>query len=183
MPLSGSTYVAPTWRNGGPPALDAAELQAISDSIVRNQGKNADQDTLIAALQTAVGGKARIEVGSYVGTGTYGADNPCSITCSFPPKIIWIYAKGSTMIPAFDVATGYFSRTIVDFSSLSETYTSGRGFFLGDNKVGAGYGYAKKSNGGKTIEWYSNYKSNYPGSDVSHQLNDKNSIFDWIAFG
>ena len=98
MPLNGNTYVAPTWRSDGPPALDAAGLPAISDSIVRNQGKNADQDTLIAALQTAVSGlqtgSAKIEVGSYVGTGTYGESNPCSITCRFAPKFAYIYSAG-----------------------------------------------------------------------------------------
>lgn len=32
MPISGGKYVAPVWVDNAPPALDAAELQAISDS-------------------------------------------------------------------------------------------------------------------------------------------------------
>ena len=28
-------YVAPTWKNGGPPAINAAALQAISDALAR----------------------------------------------------------------------------------------------------------------------------------------------------
>lgn len=35
-----------------------------------------------------LGGGARIEVGSYVGTGTYGSSNPNSLTFGFEPKII-----------------------------------------------------------------------------------------------
>lgn len=37
MPISGGKYVAPTWVDNGPPAIDATELQAMSDSIVNNQ--------------------------------------------------------------------------------------------------------------------------------------------------
>jgi hypothetical protein len=33
---------------------------------------------------------ARVEVGSYTGTGTYGESNPSKLTFSFPPKIVFI---------------------------------------------------------------------------------------------
>lgn len=33
MPISGGKYVAPLWVDNAPPALDAAELQAMSDSV------------------------------------------------------------------------------------------------------------------------------------------------------
>lgn len=33
MPNRNGKYVAPTWVNGGPPAVDAAEMQAISDAV------------------------------------------------------------------------------------------------------------------------------------------------------
>ncbi len=166
MPLSGSTYVAPTWRNGGPPALDAAELQAISDSIVRNQGKNADQDTLIAALQTAVSslqsGRAKIEVGSYVGTGTYGAGNPCSLTCSFQPKALFL-SCGSEYSNA-----DYFSGFWIYPNSV---------FYNGSNP-NSGYEYYRvlvRLNG-NNIKWY-NQRSD------AYQFNYKGLSYYWIAFG
>lgn len=34
----------------------------------------------LTAINTLVAGGAKIETGSYVGTGTYGASNPCSLT-------------------------------------------------------------------------------------------------------
>lgn len=37
MPIQEGKYVTPAWQNGGPPALDAAELTAIGNSIVTNQ--------------------------------------------------------------------------------------------------------------------------------------------------
>lgn len=38
MPIANGKYVAPTWVNGTTPAIDAAELQAMSDTIESNQG-------------------------------------------------------------------------------------------------------------------------------------------------
>ena len=43
-------------------------------------------------LENAVGGKAKIATGSYIGTGTKGADNPNSLTFEFKPKAWGIYA-------------------------------------------------------------------------------------------
>ena len=187
MPLSGSTYVAPTWRNGGPPALDAAELQAISDSIVRNQGKNADQDTLIAALQTSVGGKARIEVGSYVGTGTYGARNPCSLTCSFAPKFVWVYGyKGSNN--RFYVFDSVFSspapRYIMPISIMSTSFVLGQGFFLPYANTVSDTGYGKISSDRKTITWYIEKYRDYGDSELAAgQLNGLGVEYHFIFIG
>lgn len=42
-----------------------------------------------------LGDKARVQVMSYVGTGTYGADNPCSLTFDFAPIFILIAGSDS----------------------------------------------------------------------------------------
>lgn len=39
MPITAGKYVAPTWRNDGPPAIDQAELQAMSDTLETLGGK------------------------------------------------------------------------------------------------------------------------------------------------
>ena len=41
---------------------------------------------VVAALKQA--GAVQIATGSYVGTGTYGADHPCSLTFDFSPKLV-----------------------------------------------------------------------------------------------
>lgn len=38
MPISGGKYVAPTWNNNSPPAINAQELQAICDVLEASQG-------------------------------------------------------------------------------------------------------------------------------------------------
>jgi len=48
---------------------------------------------LAAALQSS-GGMCKIQTGSYVGTGAFGASNPCSLTFLFPPKAVWITVSG-----------------------------------------------------------------------------------------
>ena len=42
-----------------------------------------------------LGDKARVQVLSYVGTGTYGVDNPCSLTFDFVPKMVIIRQEGN----------------------------------------------------------------------------------------
>lgn len=39
MPIQNGQYVAPTWINNAPPAMDASEMQDICDSIANNQNK------------------------------------------------------------------------------------------------------------------------------------------------
>ena len=46
-------------------------------------GATATPNQVFSAISTALDGKARIQTGSYVGTGTYGASNPCSLTFDF----------------------------------------------------------------------------------------------------
>ena len=47
--------------------------------------------TLIDGVQSSVDGKHNIQTGSYVGTGTSGSANPCSLTFDFKPKFIGIF--------------------------------------------------------------------------------------------
>lgn len=48
--------------------------------------------TSLAALASAMGA-AKIQTGSYVGTGTYGASNPNSLTFNFVPKFVYIIKR------------------------------------------------------------------------------------------
>lgn len=46
--------------------------------------------TALATLMSSLGGGAKIQTGSYVGTGTYGSSNPCSLTFDFVPVAFYI---------------------------------------------------------------------------------------------
>ena len=57
-------------------------------STDRNAYTEGTVDSTTIAYLGQIGNRARIEVGSYVGTGTYGSSNPNSLTFGFEPKII-----------------------------------------------------------------------------------------------
>lgn len=110
-----------------------------------------------------LGDKARVQVVSYVGTGTYGESNPCRLTFDFPPKVVMFlrgYKKGSTQFGNL-TASHSDDNKIVTPESLVTTYTRYNGF-------GDPFGsYAKKSEDGKTIFWY-NEQSSTQGNDTGY---------------
>ena len=127
----------------------------------------------------ALGG-VKIETGSYTGTETYGASNPCSITFSFEPKLVFLI--GGTYI-----SNGYFAQhfgaedhnnsnkqvTVIPACLLTTSYTSGLGFSIGYTNV---TNYARKSEDGKTIEWYETHGAAY-------QANSSSWEYHWLAIG
>ena len=73
-----------------------------------------DKTDLIADLL----GGAKIETGSYTGTGTYGNSNPNSLTFGFEPKIVFIseskpeYSDGVFIIKGMSRATHRIQRCL-----------------------------------------------------------------------
>ena len=62
-------------------------------------GATATPNQVFSAISTALDGKARIQTGSYVGTGTYGESNPCSLTFDFKVKLLYILLPYQNMGP------------------------------------------------------------------------------------
>ena len=160
MPLSGGKYVAPHWVNGGPPALDAAELQAICDTVVKNQGDSAELQKAVETLTNAVGGRAKVIRGSYIGTGNYGQDNRTKISfpLGFVPQAIFVAA-----------------------SSISSYAEGGFAWVRGETfgKVVSPTG-SHASNGCK-IEWGQSTVSWYDSGSSSYQLNKSGVTYFYLA--
>lgn len=116
------------------------------------------------------------EIVSYTGTGTYGADNPNSVTFSRAPQLVIMiggrYTVGNKMwsqVGANEEDWIYMLPT----SEIPTEYEFGMG--LGNNANGGSvYGgvYGKKSEDGKTISWYNcDYASwQYNDSDMVYYL-------------
>ena len=66
----------------------AGDFLALLDASAAT-GKKISLENLINYMQL-LGGVPKIATGSYTGTGTYGADNPCSLTFPFSPKLVLI---------------------------------------------------------------------------------------------
>lgn len=113
----------------------------------------------------------KIATGSYIGTGTYGAKNPNSITFDFAPILFWVVkyrVKDSTFFAQEENESPMIYTPI-----LSENYTEGGGFYSGS---AASRSYAKVADNGKTIIWYHE-------DDVSKQLNSSGYAYYYLAIG
>ncbi len=114
-------------------------------------------------FDNAVNG-AKIETGSYVGTGTYGVSNPNSLTFEFEPKIVLI--KPST--------DGTLSKYWMCFTN--GLGTSGGGLVWGSEDYTLGYK-VSYSFYGNTVQWYTTDARSTP------QANDAATTYGYIAIG
>lgn len=110
----------------------------------------------------------RVETGSYVGTGTYGVNNPCSLTLPFEPKLFIVGdtdgrkgTKGNYL---------YFALPIF----LGDTYEKIDWKFGGTTATQ----YTLMKREGSTISWYINFTGS--GSD---QLNGTGTTYYYYAIG
>jgi len=192
MPIQNGKYVSPNWQNGGPPALNAAELNAICQSLQADDQQI--KDNLPGIIQSIASGvflnssghlvnkagsqitipssqlsdQVHIVTGSYVGTGTYGADHPCSLTFDFLPKLIFVFAyyenpdPGGSSARYIPLGNGIENHDedaclcVLDTSKIGTDYTAGfgLGYIHSANSL-----WAKKSPDGKTVSWYNTYNS------------------------
>lgn len=100
---------------------------------------------------------SRIETGSYVGTGTYGSSNPNTLTFGFAPKLVFILGVSES-------AT-YISSAIMPAVCPK---------FLVNAKANN-----IVSLSDKTMTWYTEYSS----LQALYQLNDRGTIYHYIAIG
>lgn len=120
----------------------------------------------------------KIETITYVGTGTYGSSNPCSVTTTFPAKLlILLYEKLIGGYIGLIFGSDFNGQCVMAADALNlapDEYTKDLGFFY--NVSGSGDIYGKISNDGLTWSWYSTGKA-------SAQFNDEGSVFCCLAIG
>ena len=132
--------------------------------------------TLIDNVQSSSDSKARIQAGSYVGTGTYGANNPCSLTFDFEPKFIFCTSnRYPTNEPLYASTARY--RQYCFTAGWTTTPQEGYGFGVHgktsheDIKL---YGYTSTDR--KTYYWYTLV-------DASDQANSSGIVYYWLCIG
>ena len=146
--------------------LATGDYLALGD-VSASTGKKVTLANLMAYLGDNMG-SARIATGSYVGTGTYGSANPCSLTFDFPPRVVFFFdSKGAVVIlqrSAGSVSYGY----IVYLDAIGEDVTT---IFQTDR--GGWFLAMSKSADGKNISWF--------GDSQYHQCNGKNEKYFYMA--
>lgn len=106
-----------------------------------------------------LGDKARVQFGSYVGTGTYGSSNPNALTFDFVPKMVFVWGFGNSSGNSL-----YYQ-----FMFYGENYTS---IYIGDGNSNS----TKVSWDSKTVSWYHN-------GDRYQQLNESSRTYRFFAIG
>lgn len=109
---------------------------------------------------------AKIDKGSYVGTGTYGASNPNSLTFDFIPKYIAIYYIG----PDYDASP-------IKAELMQGMY----GVFNKNNIFSVTYYDGDNSNTGFILEWGTTVK--FYANSLTHQPNKRGATYKYFAIG
>lgn len=156
--------------------LNKASLLKDETAALYGKGADAVPDDILSILSKAVlfvdgylkdigGSKVgpRIETGSYVGTGTYGPKNPCSLTFDFTPKILLMHRGGTT-------AYTDSSNCMVFVWNITND------FYIGSTAVS----HNRVTYSGNTISWYND--SDRLGSDLP-QLNESGATYWYTAIG
>ena len=153
------TGVLPIERGGTGGNTAAAALEALG------------VPTAISAAITA-SGAARVQVGSYVGTGKYGGSNKNSLTFEFEPKIVHIACQ-----------------TPNNNTNASRPHTwfwvKGSGFMYTDDSYqtsgDVGRTYCTVAQSGNTISWYNSVGASYGPTNC--QANVSGKTYNYIAVG
>lgn len=151
----------------GTPLNKATLLKDVTASILDLPNTAVPDDAfakikdLIDIATNSANSKAQITTGSYVGTGTYGANNPNSLTFNFAPKIVLIYTN-------YGIVTneGEWKNCLI----WAKNVVSVTG--VGKNSIT----FAEILNG---IKWYSD--ANTPIYAAQAQCNTQRTTYYWIA--
>ena len=132
-----------------------------------------DYKTMLHTGNLSDFGVAKIEPGTYVGTGTYGASNPCSLTFGFVPKMVFIIKDNAQVLTgntySYSCTCGFLS------SQLSTEY---KDIMVNPRQLDS---MSVKLND-KTLYWYKEPTTS--GSDSSgFMLNASGITYHYIAIG
>lgn len=111
----------------------------------------------------------RLTIGSYVGTGTYGANNPVSLTFDFEPKILVVRGKVRY------AAQSYRDETILMVKGTNKYWS---------NVMGSTGTYSLQEVvtwDGNTVSWYTTSTGSYPAYRAGEQLNVADSTYNYFA--
>lgn len=158
-------------------ALAQLAFPSVAGSVLRQGTSGVPYWTSLQDLVAALGdaGGVRIATGSYTGTGTYGASNPCSLTFPFVPRLIMLLGyedTDGTWQPILGYNGGSYHVNEVFADMLTTEYKEGLGFC----GYSGSYCKGKRSVDSKTFYWYSDRSAAY-------QRNVSGSIYHYMILG
>lgn len=156
---------------GGTGASEANQARQNLGAAAVKEMTKAEYDALAAidptifyALTDVEADGVKIEVGSYVGTGTYGSNNPNSLTFAFEPQVVFISIRRTNHRNTGNGGFPWFRGS--GFGQLVSTQSS-----LTNTQYNCTLTWS-----GKTLSWYTI-------GEVDAQLNTSGQTYDYIAIG
>lgn len=107
---------------------------------------------------------ARLQTGSYVGTGTYGSSNPCRLQLDFKPQLFILFGKSNSNTSYRDMIIAIRGDTQLAFTISHGSNPS--------SPVSTGLIF---SWGSKYLTWYA--------SSLNNQLNASGVTYNWLVAG
>ena len=171
-------------------------LKLAGGTMLGNLLLNADPTSALQAVTKRYvdNNFAKIQTGSYTGTGTSGQSNPCSLTFNFVPKFVFLYmAYSKTGWSSSELS---FTRYVVQpwmlsmddlMTNYADSKYKGNGRFKFQNEFESTSKscimYAKKSSDGKTLTWYADDAQCQLNQNAIDSTSDQEIVYRWIAIG
>lgn len=156
--------------------LHMTDLLAPATAALFGLGADAVPDDVFNAVKTAlnnhdvaIAAGVKIATGSYTGTGTYGASNPCSLTFDFVPKYVKLFG---IFFPGSGGYNGLYDVMLVNDSRITNAVR----YYQCNSTTASVIAKVSWSNDGKTVSWYSS-------TDKTTQLNSADSEYFYLAIG
>ena len=142
-----------------PTFLNKNNLLKDATAALYGRGSSAVPDEILSDIRKLLDKRAQMAVGTYIGTGTYGADNLNSLTFPFEPHFVFVAAQDRIAYGRSKAFLWvYPSSGVVSFTDSDEDYLK---LALLD---------------GNTLSWGS-------GRSAANQLNAENSTYMYFAAG
>lgn len=122
-----------------------------------------------------IAGGVRFSSGSYQGTGTHGADNPCSIDVGFAPKLFFVFRDD----PGSDGKGDFF---VTDPAGCG-LWVVGRDALLAISGNSNTRLTRPCNVSGTVVGWYLSYAGAADYMLAGYQLNDSGTTYRWFALG
>lgn len=122
-------------------------------------------------VETAISACPHIVAGSYVGTGTYGSNNPCTLTFDFEPKLVMVYSASMGFCGGSYGSKADCSQFIAPRGAASASRVSSGSLYITDYF----------SWDGNAFSWYSSSNASSPTGAL--QLNKEGSTYCYLAIG
>lgn len=156
------------WTNGQPTTLSLGNNNSMLLRDVLKLWVGSKDYQIYGDHNAAELGIAKVASGTYVGTGTGGANNPNALTFPFPPKVVFISIEGKTDRCDATLPLVYGSRIGLVFTSTSSNWSTHSAFPI--NLVWEG----------NTLSW--TYTLNTTSAD-QRQLNISDATYTWVIWG